>query len=202
MLINGEFWLTCWLFLFHITNDSIWTTWWYDLMETLSALLALCAGNSPVPGEFLAQRPVTRSSDIFYDLRLIKRLSKQYWSWWFETPSRPLWRHSNELHTDKVAICDCHNLWPCRVSQFMTQSVAICDNVKICILTTHIYSISKNILFIRLPYTNVRLIYRICLVTATLTYFLQELFRYSNNAVMAQKLKGAEWCQKFTTMLS
>ena len=41
-----------------------------------SALLAICAGNSPVPGEFLAQRPVTRSFDVFFDLRLIKRLSK------------------------------------------------------------------------------------------------------------------------------
>ena len=42
-------------------------------METFSALLAICAGNSPVPGEFPAQRPVTRSFDIFFDLRLNKR---------------------------------------------------------------------------------------------------------------------------------
>ena len=41
---------------------------------------------------FTAQKPVTRSFDVF-DLRLNKRLSKQWWSWWFETPSRPLWRH-------------------------------------------------------------------------------------------------------------
>ena len=40
-------------------------------METISALLAICAGNSPVPGEFPAQRPVTRSFDLFFDLRLI-----------------------------------------------------------------------------------------------------------------------------------
>ena len=45
-------------------------------METFSALLALCAGNSPVTGEFPAQRPVTRSFDIFCDLRLNKRLGK------------------------------------------------------------------------------------------------------------------------------
>ena len=38
-------------------------------METFSALLAICAGNSPVSGEFPAQRPVTRSFDIFFDLR-------------------------------------------------------------------------------------------------------------------------------------
>ena len=45
-------------------------------IETFSALLALCAGNSPVTGEFPSQRPVTRSFDVFFDLGLIKRLSK------------------------------------------------------------------------------------------------------------------------------
>ena len=64
-------------------------------METFSSLLAICDGNSPVPGEFPAQRPVTRSFDVFFDLRLNKRLSKQSQGWWFETPSRPLWRHRN-----------------------------------------------------------------------------------------------------------
>ena len=39
-------------------------------METFSALLAICAGNSPVHGEFPAQRPVTRSFGVFFDLRL------------------------------------------------------------------------------------------------------------------------------------
>ena len=38
--------------------------WWRHEMETFSALLALCAGNSPVTGEFPAQRPVTRSFDV------------------------------------------------------------------------------------------------------------------------------------------
>ena len=66
-------------------------------METFSALLAICAGNSPVPGEFPAQRPVTWSFDVFFDLRLNERLSKQSWGWWFETLSRPLWRHCNVI---------------------------------------------------------------------------------------------------------
>ena len=48
-------------------------------METISALLAISAGNSPVPGEFPAQRPVPRTFDVFFDLRLNKRLSKQSW---------------------------------------------------------------------------------------------------------------------------
>ena len=57
-------------------------SWWCHQMETFSALLALCAGNSPVTGEFPSQRPVTRSFDVFFDLRLNKRLSKQsHWSW-------------------------------------------------------------------------------------------------------------------------
>ena len=37
-------------------------------MEKVSALLAICAGNSPVPGEFPTQRPVTRSFDVYFDL--------------------------------------------------------------------------------------------------------------------------------------
>ena len=65
-------------------------------METFSALLALCAGNSPVTGEFSTQRPVTRSFDIFFNLRLNIRLSKQSWGWWFEMPLHPLWRRCNE----------------------------------------------------------------------------------------------------------
>ena len=80
------------------------TPWWRHQMETFSALLAICVGNSPVTGEFRAQRPVTQSFDVFFDLRLNKRLSKQSWGWWLETQSRPLWRHCNdqaETHTPK-----------------------------------------------------------------------------------------------------
>ena len=72
-------------------------SWWRHQMETFSALLAICAGNSPVPGEFPAQRPVTRSFDVFFDLRLNKPLGKQWWGWWFETLWHPLWRHCNDL---------------------------------------------------------------------------------------------------------
>ena len=72
------------------------SSWWRHQMETFSTLLAICAGNSPVTGKFPAQRPVTWSFDVFFDQRLYKRLSKQSWAWWFETPSRPLWRHCND----------------------------------------------------------------------------------------------------------
>ena len=70
-------------------------SWWRHQIETFSALLALCAGNSPVTGEFPTQRPVTRGFDISFDLRLNKLLNKQSWCWWFETPSCSLWRHCN-----------------------------------------------------------------------------------------------------------
>ena len=71
--------------------------WWRHQMETFSALLALCVGNSPVTEEFLSQRPVTRSFDVFFDLRLNKRFSKQSWGWWFETALCSLWRHCNGI---------------------------------------------------------------------------------------------------------
>ena len=54
----------------------------------------LC-GELTGPGEFPAQRPVTQSFDVFFYLRLNKRLSKQPWGWWFERPPWSLWRHRN-----------------------------------------------------------------------------------------------------------
>ena len=66
--------------------------------ETYSALLVLCAGNSPVTGEFPSQRPVTRSFDDFFELRLNKRLSEQSRCWWFETPSGSVWRDFNVIN--------------------------------------------------------------------------------------------------------
>ena len=69
------------------------TSWWRHQMETFSGLLAICAGNSSVTVEFPAQMPVTRTFDVFFDLRLNKRLSKQSWGWWFETPLHLLWFH-------------------------------------------------------------------------------------------------------------
>ena len=76
----------------HSMNRPQWT-WWRHQMETFSALLAICLSNSSVTGGFPPQRPVTRSFVVFFDLRLNKRLHKQSWGWWFETPLRPLWRH-------------------------------------------------------------------------------------------------------------
>ena len=94
-------------------------TLWHQI-KTFSALLALCTGNSSVTGEFPSQRPVTQSFDVFLEMCLNKRLSKQLWGWWFETPSRSLWRHYNGqlgLHPGMVlpicwVIYMCHSLTP------------------------------------------------------------------------------------------
>ena len=72
-------------------------TWWRHRIETSPALLAICTGNSPVAGEFPAQRPVTRSFDVLFDLFLNIRLSKQSVGWRFETSTRPIWRHRNVM---------------------------------------------------------------------------------------------------------
>ena len=81
----------------HISYNCSRSSWWRHQIETFSALQALCAGNSPVTGEFPAPWPVTRSFEVSFDLRLNKRLSKQSWGWWFETPSRSFWRHRNDI---------------------------------------------------------------------------------------------------------
>ena len=57
----------------------------------------MTSSNSPIPDEFPAQRPVTRSFDVFFDLRPNRWLSKQWWGWWFETSSRHIWRHCNVI---------------------------------------------------------------------------------------------------------
>ena len=69
----------------------------------ISTLLALCEGNPSVTSEFPAQRTVVRIFDVFFDLRLNKRLCKQSWRRWLKTPWRSLWRHSNVIlqHTSK-----------------------------------------------------------------------------------------------------
>ena len=69
---------------------------WRHQMETVSALLAIFATKSPVAGESPAQKPVTPSFDVFFDLHPPnKRLSKQWWGRWFERTSRPIVCHCN-----------------------------------------------------------------------------------------------------------
>ena len=55
-------------------------SWWRHQMETFSALLALCTGNSPVTGELPSQRPLTQNFDVSLICALNTRLSKQSWA--------------------------------------------------------------------------------------------------------------------------
>ena len=80
----------------HINRVSIESTMMTSSNGNIFRVTGLCVGNSPVTGEFPTRRPVTRSFGAFFDLRLNKRLSKQSWGWWFETPSCALWRHFND----------------------------------------------------------------------------------------------------------
>ena len=81
-------WLGWWPYKYwwispRVKTDKNLRSWWRHQMETFSALLAICVGNSPVAGEFPTQRPVTRCFDVLFDLRLNKRFSKQSWGWFF-----------------------------------------------------------------------------------------------------------------------
>ena len=75
-------------------------------METFSMLLALCEGNPPVTCGFPSQRPVMWSFDVFFDLCLNKRLSKQSRCRRFEMPSRSLWCHCNDMDLDMIWLHD------------------------------------------------------------------------------------------------
>ena len=88
-------------FLQQIVCHATWLTWQQSRVE---CMMTTSNGNifrvtsllwGEFTGEFPSQRPVTRSFYVFFDLYLNKQLSKQSWGWWFETPSRPLWRNSN-----------------------------------------------------------------------------------------------------------
>ena len=69
-------------------------TWWCHQLKLFCVTGPLC-GESPVTDEFPTQKPATRSFDV---IRLNKRFSKKSWGWWFETPSRSLWRHCNGIN--------------------------------------------------------------------------------------------------------
>ena len=68
----------------------------------LFRVTALCERNSSVTGEFPSQRPARRSFDVFFDLHLNQRLSKESRRRWFETPYRSSWRHCDIKKTDMI----------------------------------------------------------------------------------------------------
>ena len=84
-------------------RSTVWKSniWWRHQMEIFSALLAFCAVNSQVTGEFPAQRPVTRSFEVFFYLRLTD-------SWANNGDAGDLRRH--RAHYDVIVIKWTH--WP------------------------------------------------------------------------------------------
>ena len=119
--------------LINLSSVIVVSRWWsrrpVDIYMMMSAngnifrLTGHLCEEFTVPGEFPAQRPVTRNFDVFFDLRLNKRLRKQSWGWWFEMLSRPLWRH-----------CKCLVL-------LLRHKITICTDDKIChtILWLHVF---------------------------------------------------------------
>ena len=99
----------------HQSTTLISLFWWVSIKKgqqcgTFSHLITMTSSNGNifrVTGhlcwEFTGHRwiPRTKASDAelwcILDLRSNKRLSKQWCGWWFETPSRPLWRHCNVI---------------------------------------------------------------------------------------------------------
>ena len=81
-------------------------------------------------GGFPSQKPVTQSFDVFFDLRLNKRLSKQSRCQWFETPSRSLCRHCNQYpacqHTLWRRVRLCNGWWR---HQWYTMLGKLCYNL-------------------------------------------------------------------------
>ena len=91
----------------------------------------LC-GEFTGPGEFPTQKPVTRSFDVYFDLRPNKWLSKQSWGWWFETLSCSLWRHRNDRNAIHVA-----NTW----NNYVVSSTNVNEFQLLCWVSTyHLWS--------------------------------------------------------------
>ena len=103
-----------------ITFALLHCTWWRHKMEIFSALLALCEGNPSVTGRFSSQVLLTQSFDVFFDLCLNKRLSKQWRRRWFE----------NSAYCDvtvmilmklKLVLLACVNSLPCKGDNYIRQ---------------------------------------------------------------------------------
>ena len=94
-----------WHMISFITMDH---THWFPICVTCT-LCGEFTGHRWIP----PQKPVTKSFEVFFDLRLNKWLSKKLRRRWFETPSRSLWRHSSDSWYKPTGLrhhdgCRCH----------------------------------------------------------------------------------------------
>ena len=129
-----------------VPRKQTWA-WLRHQMETFSRVTGHLCGNSPVTGEFPTQRPVTRSFDVVFDLRQNKRLSKQTWGWWFETPSHPLWRNCNDAiaSVPRKQTWGCMGKWPMWITRsWLFNCKRINHKSPVCIFHG-LYYISQNI---------------------------------------------------------
>ena len=83
-------------------DQTQWTYMYSSMIWKSKSMMTSSNGSifhviGPLCGDFPSKRPVTRSSHVFFGLRLNKRLSKQWWGWWCEMPSRSSWRHRDAL---------------------------------------------------------------------------------------------------------
>ena len=164
-------------------------SWWRRQMKTFSALLALCKGNPPVTGEFPSQKPLRRSFDFLFDLRLNKRLSKPSIRRWFGTPSRSLtWKNRKHLKAvnigKPVKIYINEDLTTQRAKLFsvgrsllkdkhIEQVWTFNDNIKIKTLSGHVKSIQNmNDFKACLPNVNIRTWFDRSLVTIIIHFYI------------------------------
>ena len=106
----------------HSHTLSLIATWWRHQMETFSVLFQWSSVNTP------HKRPMTRSFDVCFDLRMNKPLSKPSWGWWFETHSRSLWRHCNGSGAT-YSTCTCINV---RIKRCFSSYVCVQQSLFIC----------------------------------------------------------------------
>ena len=123
--------------------------------------------------------------DVFFDLRLKKRLSKQSWSWWFETPSRPLWHHCNVLCWTTYSILKRNHIWfvviysvPCNLQ---TVELILLDNtqrLKLFLMMLSYLSVCANMSCI-MYCVNVQSLVCIYCIFVTGLHYLSVCMQYS-----------------------
>ena len=104
--------MTCHLFGGKPSHNWMLLTYWYlaHIMMT-SSNGNIFSVTGPLCGKFTGHRWISphkgqwRGALMFSLIcALNKRMSKQSWGWWFETPSHSLRRHYNEVHTSAKMI--------------------------------------------------------------------------------------------------
>ena len=83
----------------HQLTSTLLHTRWRHQMEIFFALLALCAGHSPVT-------------------------DKKSWGWWFETPSRSLWRHCNAMSYHYHNVTGQTYFWGCDLTTIFSKMIS------------------------------------------------------------------------------